>query len=387
MPKINLMKILNVLDVMNPVLGGGGTERSCQMSRYLVQSGEKVDILTTNWHQDKEYIFRFPGVNCYSVGAWYFRYLFPFGVKNWLKQNIRNYDLLHLSKNWSLLAQIAGIVAAKQNIPYVFSCMGFVAVHNRSRILKNYYRKYLTIPLVKKAAACIAVTDEEAKDLVAAGADPDKVHLIPNGIIPEDFLHRDDEHFRKVNGLDNRKIILYLGQMNPLKGVHLLIDAFSKMQAKLDGWVLVLIGTDTLYRKAMKKKVAGLGLKNNVVFLDPVFGRLKSEAYHAAEFLVVPSIKDAMTIVAPEAACCRRPVLLTKTSGFGGLADCGGAIEVDPDAEGIASGLAYLTVSSCNLKEMGEKGYAYVVSNFRWEKIALKYRDLFETVIARHRKI
>ena len=375
------MRILNVLDVMNPVFGGGGTERSYQMSRYLALAGENVDILTTNWNLDVEYASRLKGINCYPVDAWYCRYLFPFGVKKWLMRNITNYDLVHLSKNWSLLSQIAGGVAANYNIPYVFSSMGFVAVHNRSRILKKFYRKYLTIPLVKKADACIAVTKEETVDLIDAGASPEKVHLIPNGIIPEDFLHKDNNHFRRCYKLDNRKIILFIGQMNPLKGVHLIIDAFEKCRPILDDWLLLLVGTKTGYRNEMERKVARLNLQKNVLFLDPLFGRQKSEAYHAAEFLVVPSIKDAMTIVAPEAACCAKPVLLTKTSGFGELARCGGAIEVEPSINGLSFGFDFLTSSNCDRVGMGKKGYNYVINNFQWKQVALKYKELFQAVL------
>lgn len=375
------MKILNVLDVMNPVFGGGGGERSYQMSRYLAFAGENVDILTTNWNLDTEYTSKLKGINCYPVDAWYCRYLFPLGVKKWLMRNITNYDLIHLSKNWSLLSQIAGRVAANYNIPYVFSSMGFVAVHNRSQILKKFYRKYLTIPLIKKADACIAVTKEETIDLIDAGVSPEKVRLIPNGVILEDFLFKDNDHFRRYYKLDNRKIILFVGRMDPLKGVHLIIDAFEENRTKLDGWLLLLVGTKTNYRNEMERKVVKLNLQKNVLFLDPLFGRQKSEAYHAAEFLVVPSIKDAMTIVAPEAACCAKPVLLTKTSGFGELAQCGGAIEVEPSINGLSRGLTFLTSSHCDRVGMGKKGYDYVVKNYQWKQVAFKYRELFQAVL------
>ena len=331
---------------------------------------------------DTEYASKLKGIHCYSVNALYCRYLVPLGVKKWLARHIDNYDVIHLSKNWSLLSQIAGVVAAEHNIPYVFSSMGFIAVHNRSRMLKNFYRTYLTIPLVKKAAGCIAVTKEETADLIDAGVSPEKVHLIPNGIIPVDFLHEDHDGFRRQHQLDHRKIILFVGQMNPLKGVHLLIEAFNKNRAKLDDWMLVLVGTKTPYRHAMERKVAQLNLAKSVFFLDPLFGRQKSEAYHAAEFLVVPSIKDAMTIVAPEAACCARPVLLTYTSGFGELARRGGAKEVEPSVEGLARGLDFFTSSQCDRIGMGKKGYDYVLNHFQWKHVVLKYKELFQSIHA-----
>ncbi len=374
------MRILNVCDLMNPAIGGGATERSYQMSQYLVISGEDIDILTTKWNLDRDYLSKLNGVNCYFVNAFYCRYLFPIGARKWLEQNISNYDVVHISKNWSLLANMAAAAAFKHNIPYVFSGMGFVAIHNRSKLLKQFYKKYLTIPLIHRASACIALTNEERVDLINAGVSPEKVHVIPNGIIPNDFLYQDDAHFRRQYNLGDRKIILFIGRMDPIKGVHLIIDAFESKRGKLNDWVLVLVGTHSAYRKEMERKVVELNLQNSVAFLDPIFGKEKSEAYHAAEFIVVPSVKDAMTIIAPEAACCAKPVLITNTSDFGELTQCGGAIEVDPTIDGLSDGLELLTSNNCDRAGMGRKGFEYVVNKFKWENVTVKFMDLFQAV-------
>ncbi len=373
------MKVLNVIELLNPIFGGA-TERAYQMSYYLGLGGVHIDTLTTKWRLDREWVSKLLGGKAYFVDALHCRYLFPIGAKKWLDQNISNYDVVHISKNWSLLANMTASAAVKHNIPYVFSAMGFVAVHNRSKFLKHLYRKYLTIPMIRHASACIAVTNEEREDLINAGAVPEKVHLIPNGIIPENFLHRDNDHFRQQFSLGDRKIMLFIGRMDPIKGVHLLIDAFNLKRSKFNDWCLVLVGTQGAYRNEMERKVVELGLQNSIVFINPLFGKAKSEAYHAAEFIVIPSIKDAMTIIAPEAACCAKPVLITKTADFGELAECGGAIEVDPTIEGLADGLSFLADNGCDRIGMGKKGFDFVVNKFRWDNMTVKYMDLFKSV-------
>jgi len=365
---------------MNPASGGGATDRDYQMCQHLALAGEEVDLLTTEWNLDEAYISRLSGVNCHAVNALYCRYLLPLGARKWLERRISSYDVVHISKNWSLLANTAAVVASEHGVPYVFSAMGFVAIHNRSRFLKRLYRKYLTLPLISRASAFIAVTEEEGVDLIDAGAAPESVHRIPNGIVPGDFLHRDDEHFRRRNNLPDRKIILFVGRMDPIKGVHLLIDAFQRNLAELQDWILVLVGTKTAYRAEMQRKVAKLDLEQKVFFLDPIFGKDKSEAYHAAQFIAIPSLKDAMTIIAPEAACCKRPVLITKTSDFGELARRGGAVEVDPTVEGISYGLRILTNQDYDRVAMGNKGYDYVMDSLQWERLIPRYIDLFQAV-------
>jgi glycosyltransferase involved in cell wall biosynthesis len=375
------MKLLNVMDEMNPIFGGAA-ERTYQMSRYLGLAGVNIDLLTTKSRLDEEWVSNLSGGDSYFLNALHFRYLFPFGARKWLDKNIENYDAVHISKNWSLLASLAAAAAAKHKVPYVFSGMGFVAIHNRSKMLKRIYKKYLTIPMIQQASACIAVTAEEQEDLINAGADPKKVHLIPNGIIPENFLHKDDESFRRKYSLGNRKIMLFIGRMDPIKGVHLIIEAFGRVRENLDDWCLVLIGTQSAYRKEMERKTLEMGLKNSVIFLDPIFGEGKSEAYHAAEFIVVPSIKDAMTIVAPEAACCGKPVLITNTCDFSELAQCGGAVEVDPTVDGLSKGLELMAGDDCDRVEMGNSGFEYVTQNYKWESQAQKYLRLFEAVVS-----
>ena len=83
--------------------------------------------------------------------------------------------------------------------------MGFVSIHNRSRVLKSLYKRYVSIPMIIDAAACISVTKEEKLDLLAVGAQAEKIHVIPNGIIPEDFLVKDESSFKKKYGLDGKK--------------------------------------------------------------------------------------------------------------------------------------------------------------------------------------
>ena len=87
-------------------------------------------------------------------------------------------------------------------------------------------------------------------------------------------------------------------------------------------------------------------------------------------------------IVAPEAACCAKPVLLTNTSGFGELAWCGGAVEVEPSIEGLSYGLDSLINNNCDRISMGKKGYNYVMNNFQWKQVALKYKELFQSILS-----
>jgi glycosyltransferase involved in cell wall biosynthesis len=374
------LKILCVSDLMNPGVGGGATDRDYQMCRHLSLAGEQVTLLTTKWQLDEEYVARLPNVDVHATSYVYMRYLLPLGARRWLDRNVRRFDVVHVSKNWNLLANLAASSAARHGIPYAFSSMGFIAIHNRSRALKRVYRKFLTAPLLAGASAFIAVTAEERADLVNAGAAPEKIHLIPNGIVAASFAHRDDAHFRRMHGLGDKRIILFIGRMDPIKGVHLLIDAFRRKRPRLEGWALALVGTRTAYRAEMERRAADLVADGHAFFIDPLFGNAKSEAYHACDLVAIPSIKDAMTIIAPEAACCGKPVLITSTSDFGELARRGAAVEVEPTVDAIEAGLDALTRDESLRVAMGQKGRDYVMSTFGWERLVFSYLDVFRGV-------
>jgi glycosyltransferase involved in cell wall biosynthesis len=364
---------------MNPLFGGS-QERVFQMSKFLGDLGVQVDILTTSHRLDRAWLNQLKCGELFVLDSLYCRYLFPFGAKKWLNKNMHKYDAVHIAKNWCFLASIASRVASEQGVPYVFSAMGFVSVHNRSRILKKLFFHFFTKSILSKAHSCIAVTADEQTDLLNAGVPQSKIHIIPNGIVPQNLNVINDHFFRSKYRIGDRKILLFIGRMDPIKGVHLLIDAFVKIKDQLESWCLVLIGTDTEYRNYLQRYVISLGFEDSVIFLNPIFGAEKSMAYHAAEIVAIPSIKDAMTIIAPEAAFCGKPVLITKFAGFNELTLAGGSIEVEPTSESIANGLLLMCGDKVNLKSMGMQGKNFVSKNFNWQFISRRYYDIFNVL-------
>lgn len=370
------LKVLSVIDVMSPLFGGS-SERVFQMSKHLGDLGVTVDTLTTSYQLDNEWLGQLQSGEIYILNSFHCRYLFPLEAKKWLIENLTRYDVVHIAKNWSLLSAIAAKAAMQQGIPYVFSAMGFVSIHNRSLALKKVFTQLYTRPILKGAIFCIAVTEDEQIDLIKCGVPKNKTHVIPNGIVSTNFSIKNDEYFRQKNCIGDRRILLFIGRMDPIKGVKLLLEAYSHIKDKIDSWCLVLVGTNTNYRNYLEKYAISLGLKDSVWFIDPIFGKEKSIAYHAAEIIVIPSLKDAMTIIAPEAAFCKKPVLITKTAGFGELVAAGGAVEVEANFESIASGLLIMCNGNVDLKLMGNQGHKFVIDNLDWRALSKKYLEIF----------
>lgn len=377
------MKILNVCDIMNP-RHGGSIERAYQINKHLIDAGYDVDLLTTSWDIDYEYLRRLDCGEKYILQIYGNKNskrpkIIPKGLFRWIKQNIEKYDVILVSRNWSLLASFVALMAKRKRIPYIYSPMGFVGTNNKSKLIKTIYRRLFTIRDIKNANSCIAVSKEEEIDLNRIIGNSTKTVRIPNGIIQEDFDYENIEEFRTRIYNDQRKVILFIGRMEPIKGVGLLIDAYSKLKVLHEEWCLVLIGTDTDYKKKMIEKTLDLKMSKNIYFINPLFAQDKSAAYNASELVVIPSLKDAMTIIAPEAACCGKPVLYTNTCDFPELAQNGGGLEVDPTVRSMQEGLLLITKPNFNRQEMGRRGHDYVVKNLQWRNLIKEYIKLIES--------
>ena len=375
------MKILMVIDFLNKKTGGGGAWRTYQMTRFLMKNGYKVDILTTNWDIEIEFFKEIPQVKIYSINAIAIKHLIPLKASNWLNLNLLNYDLIHISKNWSLLSALAAKVAYQKNIPYVFSGMGMISSSSKTTFLKFIFNYLYTLPMVTKASYCIAVTLEEKQLLIKLGVNKDKIHVIPNGIDKEELRHSDNAFFRKKFKLNNDKIILFIGQMKYVKGVHLLIEAVKKSLAYLDGWQFILIGTNTKYKIEMGEKINHLQLQSKFTMINPLFGKDKSMAYHASEFIVIPSISDAMTIIGPEANYCKKPVLISKTAQFEEIVINGGGLAILPNSDSISKGLEKMINLGQKRKKMGEKAYNFVNEKMGWDTLILEYISIFNKAL------
>jgi len=374
------MKILLVDDYVCPV-AGGAAERSMRIGKCLIDHGHQVDLLTLERDYDDEFVKK-NGINkVYRLPSIKYKYLIPLKGPGHIQDIVKNYDVVHLSKNWSLLGFFAAFCAKKYNIPYIFSPMGFVTVHNnKSRFVKYIYLKYLTTFIIKNASFCIAVSNQEYQDCLEIMLDKTKVKLIPNGFVADDFTECSPTVFRKKYNLSSKKMLMFLGRMDPIKGVHLLLEAYDNLGQSAADWQLVIIGPENKYRKELMERADKAMYKDSITFVDPLYGDEKRCAYYAADLFVIPSLYDAMTIVALEAAACGKPILITETSDFPGLAANGASIQVAPTVEGIEDGLKHAIDNPQLLASMGSNAKVYVYANFDWNVLGKQYDEIFNSV-------
>ena len=372
------MKILNVIMNIDPYNGGGSVERICQLSKFIGLNGHSCTLLTTKKGFNKDRAAKLGSINIVTLPYISDRFIVPFKLITWLFKNVKNYDAIHLSMNWSLITAITFIYLKLTNTPFYFSAMGWLSIQGRAIILKHIYFNLITLPLVRSAKMCVAVSKREINDYIGCGVSPEKIVYIPNGIESAEF-EKDDggAHFRKKFNIDTRPIIFFIGRIDPIKGPDILLRAFGNICNDFPNYQLIIAGNNLGYLSTIKNECKTLKLENKVTFLGPIWGEDKVSAYHSAKLVVIPSRFDSMTIVALEAAASSSAILITKECDFSELALASSGIEVNANEAGVEEGIRLALSSKIDLKKLGNNAKKFVLKNYDWNIIAHKFINIF----------
>jgi glycosyltransferase involved in cell wall biosynthesis len=383
------MKILNVDMTLNAVLGGGTTERTCQMSRYLADTGCQCSILTTDCGLTQERVQNdLKGVEVIALPCLNRRFYIPFITRRRLDDIISQVDVIHLMGHWTLLNAMVYWSARRLGKPYVVCPAGALPIYGRSKIIKQLYNAIVGKCIMRNAARLIAVTHDEVKQFLAYGADERRIVVIPNGINESDYECVDDASFRSKFKLTGRPFILFVGRLNHIKGPDILLEAFSNVAEKLQKYDLVFAGPDSGMLQELQHIVRQQSLENKVHFLGFLGGKDKSMAYHAADLLVIPSRSEAMSIVVLEAGISGTPVLLTDQCGFQTGDTVDGIWTVPATVKGIQQGLmSILGNQDRSLNERGSVLKEFINKHYAWKALISRYIDLYADMLTSRIKV
>jgi glycosyltransferase involved in cell wall biosynthesis len=372
------VKILNVIFSLDRVTGGGSVERTVQMSRSLVKAGEECTILTTNIGLTPERMKELEGITIVALPCLSQRFYVPKFDYKYVQDLVGNADVIHLMSHWSFLNALVYFIAQRHNKPYVVCPAGVLLIYGRSRVLKTLYNWVIGRRLIQNAAKHIAITADEIPQFRTYGVPKDSVTIIPNGIDPVEFKDDKVDDFRATYGLGSVPFILFMGRLDPAKGPDLLLRAFCNLRDL--SYHLVFAGPDLDKSPELRAIVAQYNIADRVHFLGYVGGLNKSRAYYAADLLVIPSRREAMSIVALEAGITGTPVLMTDQCGFNEMSEAGGGMVVPASVEGLGKGLVDMLGNPAALKIKGEKLRAFVSEHFLWDSIIVKYIQLYNDV-------
>lgn len=378
------MRILNVNPSIDLKAGGGGAERTFQMSRFLARQGAQCTILTLNTGVNAERVAALFPVAVVALESLWGRFQVPrINLKNWkcIRKLVGESDLIHLMAHWSVLNALVYVAARLSHKPYVVCPAGSLPLFGRSGWLKRFYNLVVGNAIVRNASGWIAVTSGEFPHFENYGVPASKVTVIPNGVCQDDFPEADIPVFLSRHGLPSAPVILFMGRLNLIKGPDLLLQAFSRIHNRLLEYHLVFVGPDFGMLPELKSMVVKEGLAGCVHFLGYIGGAEKSAAYRSARLLVVPSRQEAMSIVALEAGICGVPALLTDQCGFSEIRLVDNRLEVPATVQGISDGLMHLLEDQHVLQEVAPVWHDFVMRRYEWSSVAPQYITLYRGIL------
>jgi glycosyltransferase involved in cell wall biosynthesis len=380
------MKILNVFMSLDPVNGGGGVERTYQLSKSLIKAGHQCSVLTTDLGLTKERIASMNGVHVIALTSLNKRFYFPkFSFKE-IRKTVEDADIVHFMGHWTLLNAIVFKAVQSLKKPYCVCPAGSLPIYGRSKFLKLTFNFLIGRKIIRSASAHIGISVNEIEQYKEYGVSPQKISIIPNGINPEDLNSRDIAHFRDKIGVGNSPFILFVGRLNSIKGPDLLLKAFCQIKDQHEDVHLVFVGPDGGMLKELKQVSERLSVNSKVHFIGYLGGKMKATAYHAADLLAIPSRQEAMSIVVLEAGITATPVILTNRCGFNQVADIGGGVVVNASVVGLKKGLLELLSNRQTLKKLGLVLEKYVRENYTWDSIIQKHIQLFNDVLSKKKE-
>ena len=173
--------------------------------------------------------------------------------------------------------------------------------------------------------------------------------------------------------------ILHVGSITPRRNVERLLEAFARVRAKVDAW-LVLAGRVEPPSRPLQPLIDKLGLTDRVKVCGYVGGDELVDLYRGASALVCPSLYEGFGLPVAEAMACGVPTVVSRTSCFPEVAGPA-ALFVDPeDTESIAGGLLSV-LTDAPLRERLIAAGRERARQLSWERTAEKTLAVYEAAL------
>lgn len=305
-----------------------------ESARELVRQGFTVDIFTAAHRGQGEQVSQLgPGLRLIhlpvdgapagevSRAALYGAYrAFAGRIHRFARSRGLAYDLVH-AHYW--LSGLVGLELKRAwRVPLVAMFHTLALVKHQARVGEGEPPERVEAEgrIIAGADAVVAATDQEKNLLVRLyGAPAHRVAVIPCGVNLRLFRPRDPLLARRRLGLPpDKRLVLYVGRLDPLKGLDLLLRALARLEDR-GGVQLIVIGGDrspTGERRRLESLARELGLGGTVRFVGPVAHAQLPWYFSAAAVTVVPSYHESFGLVALESLACGTPVIAARVGGL-----------------------------------------------------------------------
>jgi len=383
------MRVLIAIPYLAAIYGGPPKVVEA-LAASLGKQGLAVDVIATNaggkgklpvetdqWMTKDHYRVKF--FRCVH----HYDSILSVSLNRWLSQHASDYDVVHTHNLFAPTMAIARWICKKKQVPYVVTPHGMLepwALSYKSSKKKIYYQRF-EAPSLETASAIHVLNRLEEKNVETLGFS--KTVTIPNGIHREDFESLPsaalfDQQFPHLKG---KKKILFLGRIDPKKGLDLLAPAFAKAHQQFPDIHLVVAGPDSIgFMSEVQNYFDQADCASSVTFTGMITGELKRSALAAASVYVAPSYSEGFSMSILEGMAAGLPCIITEACNFPEAGAAHAAHVVDVNSNSIADSLFRVLNKSGEGELMGQRARKLVFQEYTWDCAADKLSRLYQKI-------
>ena len=305
-------------------------------------------------------------------------------LEDFQRDNQLDYQVVH-SHYW-LSGWVGQALAEAQNVPHVmtFHTLGLIKMQSRAGEVEPDERQQTEGELMASADRVIAFSSHERDAMVRLyGADASRIMLAPCGVDLSLFRPLDQDSVRDRLGLNGEKVFLYVGRLEPLKGLDLLLHMTTHLETCEKIRVLVVGGGTSEELEVARLQALAKTLEVEEVF--DFVGRVEQEElplyYNAADVCVVPSYYESFGLAALESMACGTPVVAARVGGLSTIIQHGrtGYLKSWRCPETFANSLEMI-ISSPQLRQSMGRAARRRAEGIGWEQVAAKLSQAYDAL-------
>lgn len=319
------------------------------------------------------------------------------GIKEFANSKNIQYDLIHshywmsgiaalsLKKDWQIpvLQMFHTLARLKQTQSYFSHDDDETRSENEQRVMDGVDR-------------IIAATQDESEKMTQLyHISSSKISIIPPGVDTTHFYPIPADEAKAFVGVPrNEKMLLFVGRIEPLKGIDKILYAIANLHkgdvlSICPNYLIIIGGDPNAATVEMNQEMArlqqlckDLNINNLVLFLGKQSQDTLPYYYSAAEIVLVPSHYESFGLVALEAMACGVPVIATQVGGLSLLVKNGvtGYTVPDNDPQTLELSMTQLICKDEIRKQMSLNAYKYA-KKYSWDKITPRIIEEYKNLI------
>jgi D-inositol-3-phosphate glycosyltransferase len=377
-----------------------------ELSRHLVSHGIAVDVYTRRQDPDVPTVVEFaprarviylhagPATPYGKHRVWDHLPEFVDETRRFITQHNLRYQLLH-SHYW-LSGWVALQLRQRLQAPVVHMShtLGYPknAAAQQAWEQEPLRRLRVEHDVLRGSDALVAESPSSKHHMMREyGVEAEKIHVIPGGVDTAIFYPQDRQQVRRELGLDsNAPVLLFVGRLQPLKGIDTLLRAAREVRLHHDQVQVLVIGggvdawddREAQELRRLQTLSEKLGLAAHVRFINAQPQHILARYYAAADVFVMPSHYESFGMVVLEAMACGTPVVASQVGGLTSTVVSGETGFLVPQGDGQAFAQAILRLlASTALHDACAEASLKRAQTFTWPYIVARTAKLYRHLL------